>query len=489
MGGTKSITLTAQWTEYLAKGYQIRAIYEDDFQILSDYTKPIQDQVKGATEYTVEPYEGVTTKGGNTSGTKGTRNSNAIALIGQDEYATLSEAVTAASDGDTIVLQQDYALPSALIINKNITLDLNGHTLTCACKRDLKKRIEVASSAEVTITGGSDAASPGAIVNGEALTAEDESGSSMIKSEGNLTFENVSIASGDTCVWAKAGVLNIDDGVTITSTYSSAVATNDAASGSATYSNGAVIHINGGTITSTNSIAVYVPAGTFYISGGNIAGATGVYMKGGILSITGGTITGTGEDTAYVHLVGDAKPTGDALVIDVCGYPFGADPAISVTGGTFTSEHADAVGSYAADGYTAKAGFLSGGEYSSEPSSSYLAEDFSLVQNASGKWTIDHNHDFNFATQTPTWSWRRVNGTWSAASIYTCECGATEEVAASTAESTSAGIKTITATDTYDHTDSRTEELSYTVTYEGQTTNCNWGDLVTFEADGPRAGA
>ncbi len=42
LGGTKDVTLTAQWTEYLAEGYQLRVIYKNDFKISSDTKTPLQ---------------------------------------------------------------------------------------------------------------------------------------------------------------------------------------------------------------------------------------------------------------------------------------------------------------------------------------------------------------------------------------------------------------------------------------------------------------
>ena len=53
-----------------------------------------------------------------------------VAMIGDTYYATLSEAFAAAENGDTITLLADIAL-SEMIVNKmNVTLDLNGKTIT-----------------------------------------------------------------------------------------------------------------------------------------------------------------------------------------------------------------------------------------------------------------------------------------------------------------------------------------------------------------------
>ena len=52
------------------------------------------------------------------------------AAIGATHYATLAEAVSAAKDADTVTVLADITLPSPLWVEKAITLDLGGKTLT-----------------------------------------------------------------------------------------------------------------------------------------------------------------------------------------------------------------------------------------------------------------------------------------------------------------------------------------------------------------------
>ena len=132
-----------------------------------------------------------------------------VAKIGETSYETLEAAISAAQAGDTVILLQDYTLPSTLIINRSITLNLDGKTITCECRKEsdqtTKKRIEIAQSANVMITNGS-------IANSVNLSST-APGIAMIKNQDNLTLENVSITSDDTCIWANAGTLNIDNTV------------------------------------------------------------------------------------------------------------------------------------------------------------------------------------------------------------------------------------------------------------------------------------
>ncbi len=53
-----------------------------------------------------------------------------VAQIGETKYETLEEAITNAPDGSTIKLLANYTIKNNLTIGKNITIDLNGNTLT-----------------------------------------------------------------------------------------------------------------------------------------------------------------------------------------------------------------------------------------------------------------------------------------------------------------------------------------------------------------------
>ncbi len=70
--------------------------------------------------------------------------------VGDTPYNTLPEALNAAENGDTVILTYSTVLESTLAISgKNITLDLNGHTLTLASSSNTVK-----NNADLTITNG-----------------------------------------------------------------------------------------------------------------------------------------------------------------------------------------------------------------------------------------------------------------------------------------------------------------------------------------------
>ena len=75
-----------------------------------------------------------------------------VAKIGETEYATLTEAL-AAADGNTIVLLADVDLGTEMLtIKKQVTLDLNGKTITSAYAGDYAA-IYVGTAGDLTITG------------------------------------------------------------------------------------------------------------------------------------------------------------------------------------------------------------------------------------------------------------------------------------------------------------------------------------------------
>ena len=53
-----------------------------------------------------------------------------VARIGDKTYDSLAEAVNEAEDRDTIVVLKDCTLSTVISINKSITIDLAGHSIT-----------------------------------------------------------------------------------------------------------------------------------------------------------------------------------------------------------------------------------------------------------------------------------------------------------------------------------------------------------------------
>lgn len=76
-----------------------------------------------------------------------------VAQIGNQGYATLAKAVEAAESGATITLLNDVALDSTLTLDKNLILDLNGHVISNGNNLGTNYLVKVANGAEVSIIG------------------------------------------------------------------------------------------------------------------------------------------------------------------------------------------------------------------------------------------------------------------------------------------------------------------------------------------------
>lgn len=108
------------------------------------------------------------------------------AKIGTTEYTTLAEAIKATKANDTIVLQKDVTLNSQIVIDKVITLDMNGKTI--ANTEDIYNSQKAKYGFFAVIAGGN-------------LT---------IRGNGNM------LAKANDCytvsLWAEDAVLNIENG-------------------------------------------------------------------------------------------------------------------------------------------------------------------------------------------------------------------------------------------------------------------------------------
>ena len=296
----------------------------------------------------------------------------AAAKIGDKEYESLAEAVAAAKDGDTVVLQKDVTIGGYQEISKTITVDLGGNKLTSTdggfdVYADLtvkNGRMETVKWA-AWVQGGADLVIE-KDVSIMTTSTEGNKGGITVQNEGSsvTVFGKVEAAGGA----AISGIGNKDDG-------------------------GVIINIEEGaviTCTNENGLGIYYPnTAALNIKGGTITGATGVYVKSGKTTVTGGTIIGTGVKADYKYYGNGGNATGDAFVVDTCGYP-GGDPVVEIKGGTFKSENAAAVGSYF--GNTAEkalAGFITGGSFSSDPTK-YAAADYK-VTTENGVFTVSKN--------------------------------------------------------------------------------------------------
>ena len=294
-----------------------------------------------------------------------------VAAVGDDQFDTLASAFADAEDDSTITLLRDVKLTSGIDVRNDVTLDLNGRTITISEDPSVRNAFIVNSEA-VTFTIR-DSGHTGAIRSNRT-----DNSNVISVSNGNLIVESGNISNQWYVIYVSGSGHATVRGGTLTSEVASVLSTNGSNLESPDYSGNAVMNVEGGKLVSTQDIAIYVPAGTLNVSGGEIVGATAIYAKSGITNITGGTIQGTGKKTDFHHTSNGCYPTGDAIVIEACGYPNG-EAAIQISGGSVSSDHNMALAYYQHDLNEAEKIEVSGGAFSTPVAEDFLASTVQYV--------------------------------------------------------------------------------------------------------------
>jgi len=302
-----------------------------------------------------------------------------VAKIGNAEYATLQEAVNAAAEGQTIVLQSNVVLTASLNVaaGKTVTLDLN----SCKITADMNGPHMICNAGNLTITDSSENKT-GEIAK---IGAETNFGY-VIENHGTMTLDRCKISS--TSVKSSA----IENG------WYTASANTAGTSCTMTIQNAEVVSVNaaGGLYTVKNDdYGVMVINGGVFTNG--VAGA-GAVLNWNDLTINGGTFTGASAVRTLKSGSSDFE-TGKSQIkngtfnggIDTLdGYKTGI--TIAVTGGTFSTD----VKEYLAEGkilqkngdtYTAVTNSgITSGTYTAKPT---VPDGYKVVENTDGTFTVE----------------------------------------------------------------------------------------------------
>lgn len=322
------------------------------------------------------------------------------ASINDVKFTTLAAAVSAAKSGDTIKLINDVKLTETVTVDKGITIKLNGYNVIGDNVRAFHFtngqstitgsgiiRVEKATDERTPISVGSSVIRVGA---GDYASWSNTSTSDTTDVKLSITYGPI-IEAPDCYGITVMGNTNEELYLRDSKVYSYAV--NDDYDGSAISTNGsdktpAKILLGDYTeVYSEKTNAVYLPSSKdFAVASAKVTGATGIYVKSGKVEFrSGAEIRGIGEKQDYVYYGNGGIPTGDALVVDNCGYPNGV-PEITLKYGTFISDNANAIGSYATEGNSKVTGFVTGGSFSSDPTE-FLADGVIAGKNIeSDKW-------------------------------------------------------------------------------------------------------
>lgn len=273
----------------------------------------------------------------NEDGTYGVKEGKYVAEIGSQGYESLTEAVAAAEDGQTVTLLADAA--EDVVISKSITLDLGGKTLTNTN----------AGKATISVTGGTVTVKNGNVMGGTGyynieVTKEG--------SNANLTLTDVTATAGNT------GSSMIDNYGTLTIT-------------SGTYTGGLNV------VKSEEGSVLNISGGTFTLEYAT-NGYTGVIFAYGDTTISGGefiqNLTTTGRwNHPQVILTGVVE---------------GYTAITKVTGGHFVNKMSGesifrGVGKATSDNFK-----VSGGTFNKSISESFCADGFIPTKNADGTYGV-----------------------------------------------------------------------------------------------------
>ena len=266
----------------------------------------------------------------------------AVAKVGVTEYATLAEAVEKADSGATVTLLKDTAVSAMIMLEKSLTLNLNGHKLNN--EGNINSWVQVIDNAKLTING---------TVEGSAAYGRMNLG---IATNNNGSLE------------INGGIYAVGDDQTVLHINGTCMSSD--------------VTINGATINATNDNGIQLNGkGTFSITNSMITGGTGIYIKAGTLTLENTKVTGTLSPVNYSYNGNGANATGDAVVIDACNYP-GGNPTIAIKSGEFTGSKA-AIGYYQHSGSDSTAApgtaaiSITGGTFNTDVSA-YVADGYIL---------------------------------------------------------------------------------------------------------------
>ena len=261
-----------------------------------------------------------------------------VAAVNGKKYESLSSAIAAAEENATVTLLTDTT--EDITINKNLTLDLGGKTLTGTSKT---------GTPTLKIAGGANAT----VKNGSVIGTANGYYTIQVEKGGVAEFADVTATAGNT------GSSMLDNYGTLTIT-------------SGTYTGGL------DTVKNESEATLNILGGTFTLEKGTSKGFTAVIFNYGQLDIRGGTFIQSDKSAPY----------GQAQVVhtDKSG---NTAPSTKISGGTFknlcTRSTAWTVrATNAATGCTE----VSGGTFNKKISDSYCAEGYIPTKNADGTYGV-----------------------------------------------------------------------------------------------------
>lgn len=293
----------------------------------------------------------------------------AVASVGSKQYGSLQAAIDAATAGQTVILLTNVNENVEIAKEKNLTLDLNGKTLSGGTGT---AKAALSNLGTITIQDTS-AAKTGTIKRDDTGTVG-ETSYYVIRNQGTMTIES--------------GIVINNSGYKKANPTGSMVGSSLICNGDC--NEGGTLTIKGGTFTQNNFIAIKNGAlGVLHVSGGTITSNHSAIQNWFKADITGGEIKGqlwtdaykADESVGQTTIGGDAKFTGE-IVMDIAG---SVAPTLAINGGNLNVTNWRITSAAASVG--AKP-VVSGGTFTSAVPEAYCAEGFIPTANADGTYGV-----------------------------------------------------------------------------------------------------
>ena len=259
------------------------------------------------------------------------------AKIGETSYETLEAAIDAAKENDTIELLNDVSVDSQLVINKAVTLNLGGHTLTSNYVMGSSglNRYAVVLNKATTVTNGKIVVDKARAVTAYAaltmnkveVTSEVTGGHAVVA----LSANNTTYSITNSTIKGNYSVSNFANNAIVTITDSTLIG-----SGNTLYHNGTnyglKLTVTNTTITSSASCGVYISGSESAQKtadnqngvGGRqqatftkctISGTNGIEAKYTDLTLDSCTVATTEESSSYTQNNNGPAASGFAVVL------------------------------------------------------------------------------------------------------------------------------------------------------------------------------
>lgn len=285
----------------------------------------------------------------NADGTYDVKEGHYVAQIGSTKYETLADAIRLAAKGKTIQLLTDATENITIAANKQITLDLNGHTLNGGTSN---AKATILNKGNLIITDTS--AGKTGTIKRDDQGAQGETSYYVIDNNGTMVIDQANVINNS---GSKGSSLIRNGGVDTVSSLTINGGTFEQQNFIAVKNDGnGELTINGGTLTSKQ--AVVQNWNKAQILGGNLMGGylwTDSYTEAGTVgeTVIGGDAQFTG--TIYMDVTSSNPSTlkieGGKLNVTswrVTDAAAAVNASIAVSGGTFTAAVPE---SYCAAGY------------------------------------------------------------------------------------------------------------------------------------------